>query len=443
MDWWQERKITRASLREKIPYFILSIIFGIVALFGKTGAGGLSHPLELTLVSAKGTIFYLQKLFVPVGLSVLYPYTDPITITSDDFFIPLLLLTLLTLFTLFSLKRTRTLAFALAFFILTLAPSLPNYAKAGTIYIASDRYAYIPSIGIFLLVGMFFAWLCRRGGDLRALIANGGAIVIIIVLSVLSYRQSLLWRDTFSLFNNVLAHYDNSYVAYNNVGNAYRYRKQLPEAIASYQKARDIYSMLPRTLDRDPEERDPALARILCNFGSGARENNDLANAKLLYEQALEADPLSVQAHAGLGIVHQLLRNLVSAELFFREALRLQPTFTTARINLGAVFVHQGKIEEAIAEYNKAIESNPFYPQAYYNLGVALRKLERNREAKEAYEKAVELEPSFVAARINLGILYAERKQTDDAIAQFEAALQYDPDNRRAMQALQQLRAQH
>lgn len=415
-----------------LPYIGLSILFAVIAYFGKTGVLDSSTPLEKILIAPMSTMFYIQKLILPLGLAVIYPFTGAVEFLSARILIPILLCIALAIIGLLHIKKNRTLFFGLVFFAITLSPTLFNFAKGDFLYFASDRYAYIPSIGILLLIA--FA-LCQLK-DRYEKPTYGITLVVLVVCSVLTMKQSLVWANSEALFTHNLQHYPKAHTAHNNLGNIYRTRGELSAAVDSYNKALALSEEFGRG--------DQALygqAKILSNLASAYRAGGDLGNAAISLQKAETLDPLNPHAKLQKGLVAFASGNSADAEQAYKQALELQKHFTTAQINLGSLYVSLGRLDEATEVLSEATEWNPFYPQAFYNLGIAYRKLGRNRESLEAYEKAVDLEPAFVAARINLGILYAERKKIDEAIVQFQEVLRYDPSNARAVSALRQLGA--
>ncbi|MBI4129511.1 hypothetical protein HY464_02355, partial [Candidatus Peregrinibacteria bacterium] len=154
-DAWQGRKMDRKVFMEKVPFLTLSVVLGVVGLIGKESALSASTFGEKLLMAPKSAIFYLQKMLWPSGLSVLYPYTGAVTIRSADFAVPLLLFLLLIGLAIWLWFRWRRASIGLWFFLVTVTPTFLNFAKGGDMdrYFASDRYAYIPSIGVFLLAG--------------------------------------------------------------------------------------------------------------------------------------------------------------------------------------------------------------------------------------------------------------------------------------------------
>ena len=435
VDWRERRVWDRRMITEKIPFFALTIAFAIIAWIGKTGVLASSTLTEKILMAPVSIVFTLQKIFLPVGLSVLYPFTGALSPGNPAVFVPAVILTVILILTLLSLRRTREVFFGMTFFLITVSPTLFNFAKGNALYFASDRYAYVPSIGILFLIILLAAHLRERSLKWRNAVHWSCAIVLCL-FAMLSFRQSLVWRNSESLFENALAHYPDSFVAENNLGNSARYRGEEAQAIASYERALKIMEETGR--------KGPGLLRAqsktLANRASAEREQGDLAKAKATYDRALTFDPENTTALLGLGIIAGLEGRSADAESLYRRALAIAPDASTAHLNLGALLVGQGRLSEGIDEYRQTIALNPFFPQAHFNLGVALQKIGRDTEAADAYAEAIDLQPKFTAARLNLGILLYNKRKVDEAVQQFEAILKYDPGNRQAYAALQQIR---
>ncbi|MDD4628220.1 MAG: tetratricopeptide repeat protein [Candidatus Peribacteraceae bacterium] len=434
IDWRERRKWDREMLVEKIPFFALTVAFGTIAWIGKTGVLASSSLTEKILMAPKSAVFYLQNIFVPMKLSVLYPFIGEVTLRRPDILLPLIAFLLLSVAAFASLKWTREFFFGIAFYFVTVSPTLFNFAKGDFLYFASDRYAYVPSIGILFLFTLFAEHVCERG-EKRTRPCAISALLLLLVFSVLSNLQSRTWHDSESLFTHTLAHYPHSYVALNNLGNVYRSRGEEEKAVTSYKEALSILEKYGRRgagLIR-------AESKTLSNLASAEREQGDFATAEQTYLRALALNPKNEYALLGLGIIAGQRGDTKEAEIRNRQAIALSPTFVTARLNLGSLLVNQGRLEEGIAEYRTALDQNLIYPQGHFNLGVALQKTGKSREAVASYEEAIRLQPNFIAARINLGILLYNAKRVDEAVQQFEAVLEQDPGNRQATSALRQI----
>ena len=448
IDLWAKRRINKSMFLEKIPYIGLSAIFAIVALIGKAGQIGSVTPMETILVTSKATVFTLQQYFLPFGFSVLYPFNETIALSDPRFVIPFLGLIGLLCFLFFAQRKkthcrcVSTPILALGFFLIALSPSLLNFAKGGTVYITSDRYAYFAQVGILLGLGMGCMYFLR--GDATALrlyrkrLPMMVAVLLIGILATLSIRQTKTWASSEALFSHAVNVSPNSHIAHTNLGNVLTERKaegNLPAAIIHYEEALQIAESLP--YNAGPT--DPVTSKILSNLGSALRQSGDISEAVQRYEEAIEKNPQNPYAFLGLGIIAATEGRMGEAETQYRTALEIAPKFSPAYLNLGALFSATGRYEEALASFDEGIVIDPFAPQAHFNRGVVLQKLNRLAEARNAYAYAVELAPSFVAARINLGILEANRGKHEEAIQQFREVLRYDPGNTKALEALRQL----
>ncbi len=430
LDWREKRTLTRDMFTEKIPFFVLSILFGIIGFLGKTSVVASSSTWEKILMAGKSSMFYLRKIVWPDFFSLLYPYHQDVVITSPDFFVPIIVWSGIFLVILLSLKRTRDVAFGMAFYLVTLAPTFLNFTKGGDldVYFASDRYAYLPSVGVFIailgLVNMLQESQKNRfnGQSLQRVLA-GVACVIIVLLGYLSYRQSQIWRTTYTLLTNVLAHYPESHVAHNNIGNAWRLEGRLDDAIGEFEKALAI-------------KQHP---KIYANLGAVYRKQGKLLEAMETYKKALALNPESKDALMGRGLVWLARKNYAAAERDFQEAIRIYPRYLEAHTNLGATYAFTGNMQKAIEEYRIAIRINPFFPDAHFNLGVALEAIGDSEGAFEQYAFAVQLAPRSISARINYALLLYKAGDLEGAREQFEAILQIDPGNAAALRALRQM----
>jgi tetratricopeptide (TPR) repeat protein len=427
IDDLQRRQWKGQMLKDKVPYVLLSILFGIIALFGKQDLVAATTLSAKILMAAKSTMFYLWQIFVPLKFSLLYPYIGQIMVTSPDFYLPLIGVILLIGAALVSRRYTRVLFFAVAFYVLTLAPTFLNFSKGGDmdVYFASDRYAYIPSIGVFFLVASIVMWgLSRWSGRVTSMTIRGIVALLLLGLGIKAYAQSFIWKDTESLFANVIAQFpDSSHVAHNNLGNMYRLRGQTDKAIEEYEKA---LAVRPH-------------AKTFSNLGATYRAMKQYDRALETYKQAIALDLNSKEAHAGLAIVLAELGQREEAKVEYRKALIIDPKYALAYANLGSLLLQEGDTQGAIDAYKKALESNSTFTDIEYNLAIAYTKAGMIDEAIHSYRSVITMMPQSIPARINLGLLYAKQGERERATQEFETILKIDPNNKTAKEAIRQL----
>ncbi len=346
--WRERRPFDRAFVMRLLPYLCLSIAFGVIALFGKRGNASLL--IEKILIGAKGSLFYLQKLFLPWGFSVFYPYTDPIAFSTPDLALALIVIAILTALACLSrwwLRGNRDVSFGWGWYLLLLLPTFTNFAKGKDVlldvYFASDRYAYAASIGILFLIGLFFDALHRR----LPWLMRGILAFFVICLTFLSYRQSLVWRNSETLFSNVIAWYPNAHTAHNNLGSLYAQRGDLKRAAQEYQASLAI------------------------------RPNG--------------------AAYFNLGQLYMMLQLPDRAVGMYRAALTQNPNDRDAAVNLGVILLERGDVVGAIEILEHAREVDGRFAPTFYNLGLAYERAGRQEEAMTAYRKAVELDPGSPA----------------------------------------------
>lgn len=418
------------TLKKLWPHIVLSLLFIMIALFGKRELVVETTALQKALMACLSTVFYVKQLLWPTHLSLLYPYLGTITIASPDFYVPLILVLIGAVISVLCWKKWPFVPFCLFGYVATLAPTFVNFSKGGDldIYFASDRYAYIPSLFLFLLFAIVLDLVTTKFLKKHALaVFLFVTMVLTSVLSIMAFRQSLVWSDTQSLFEHVIDVYpDASHVAYNNLGNMERLQGDLPAAIADFKKALAIKEH-PKTW---------------ANLGAVYRLQGDLKDANDAYAKALEIDPNSAYAHFGLALVEMQEGEKDKAEKEYRLALELDPTIGDVYVNLGALLVSEGKLDDGIALYKQAVAINPDLAQGYYDMGVAQMTKGDLTDAELSFRQALDTDPGLIPAHINLGLLLAKQGDRAGSLAQFEDILKIDPKNKTALSAVQQLSGQ-
>ncbi|MGF7082724.1 hypothetical protein [Mucilaginibacter sp. UYCu711] len=189
---------------EKLPFFILSVLFGIFTLVSQavTGSGALSNEAQYPwyqkiIFACYSLVDYLFKCLIPYKLSYLYPFPNPQGFPLPARFWPYPFVVIAVIICLWSFWKQRWVFFGMLFFILHIAValhivSIPRFA------IVADRYVYVASIGIFFIL----AWLLDRAFCLKyryRKILMVLSIAYLCTLGVYTHRRVKTWYDTDSL----------------------------------------------------------------------------------------------------------------------------------------------------------------------------------------------------------------------------------------------------
>ncbi|UPA23086.1 tetratricopeptide repeat protein [Candidatus Peribacteria bacterium] len=429
MDLYENRQWSKRMIHEKIPYAVLSIIFGIVALLGKQDIVTQSTIVEKMLMAAKSTIFYVWSYLWPDRLSVLYPYSKPIILASPDFFVPVLLVTAMIGIMILTFKKARPISVGIAFYLITLFPTFFNFAKGNYFYVASDRYAYIPQIG--LLLALFFVvdrLLERQTARYRQEYIYTGVGIILLILSVLAMRQSLVWKNTETLFLQTLKYHPDAQAARLNLGYVYRESKM-------YDKALEQFDIVLR--------REPDSALAFANMGLVYEKQGRIDDAISVYQQGISAKPRERDSYMSLGMLYERLEKLDEALALYIKVTEINPVYAPVYANMGSVYVQKNDLTAAQAAYEKAVSINPHYADAHFNLAYIHTKNGRLAEAAAEYETTLAIEGDTIETLQTLTGIYAEQNKVDDTVRTLQRILAIDPANTFATQLLQAIESQN
>uniref|UniRef100_A0A0R3WJH4 protein O-GlcNAc transferase n=1 Tax=Hydatigena taeniaeformis TaxID=6205 RepID=A0A0R3WJH4_HYDTA len=200
--------------------------------------------------------------------------------------------------------------------------------------------------------------------------------------------------------------------AYSNLGNVFKERGQLKEAIDNYRHALNIK---PDFIDGYIN-----LAAALVAFG-------DTESAVSAYATALQYNPDLYCVRSDLGNLLKALGRLDEAKSCYLKAIETCPTFAVAWSNLGCVFNAQNEIWLAIHHFEKAVTLDPSFLDAYINLGNVLKEARIFDRAVAAYLRALTLAPNHAVVHGNLACVYYEQNLIDLAIDTYRRAIDLQP----------------
>jgi Tfp pilus assembly protein PilF len=410
LDYWPLRRFADAAgskssgyfgtpafrlLLEKVPFLLLAVAASTIALFSQQNA---MSSLANTTIAARlanasvSYAAYLRNIFWPNDLAVFYPFPAAIQLWPT-----IMATTLLLGITVAAIKfRTRhpALLAGWLWYLITLIPVI-GIVKIG-LHGMADRYAYVPSTGIFIMV----TWLladCSNAVPFRKLLLGGVTGICMILLSMTAWRQVSYWQDTTTLFAHTLAVTKNNYVALCAIG----------RALEAEGKHDDALHALDEALAAAPWYEYPMTHQGLIYMNQGMF---DAAEDK--FSGALRRNSNSVASHINLGIILAMRNRLDEAIMHFRSAVYLEPHSAAANYNMAFTLYKLGKVDEAISYYDKSLATDPTDNECHNNLGIALASQRRYADSILHFRKALQLKPDFGDAARNLDVVLQKQANT-------------------------------
>lgn len=408
-------------LVEKLPLLAMSAASSIITYQAQHAAGAVAPidalSLSQRLVNAiSAYIGYLFKTFWPTNLAIFYP--RPEQTSATEIVLAILLLVVITLGTCLLGHRRRWLPVGWFWFLGTLVPVI-GLVQVGDQAMA-DRYAYLPLIGLFIMIAWSLPSVGVAAGNRGQLTAVVVALPV-IALTALTFRQVQVWENTETLFSHAINVTKGNFLAHNLLAGAYGQKGDLARTQEHVEKALEI---------------KPNYAGAHYNLGKIMLLKGEFAKAQEQYTIALQTsqhDPIIWNA---LGVAQVNLARTDEAISNYRHALELNPNFADAYMNLASAFLTQGKYAEAVETSEKALRLNPNAGEAHESLATALWNLHRVDESILHSRKAIELNPNLPGPHINLGAAQLVKGNYDEAIAHLEFALRLNPQNEAAQKLL-------
>jgi protein O-mannosyl-transferase len=356
-------------LAEKLPLLALSLVVSAVTIWTQHGAGAVPELATRSVGDRIATALvnyglYLGKLAVPVNLAVFYPLapSDAGLATSAALLLVLVSALVLTLG-----RREPALLVGWLWFLVTLLPVV-GLVQVGGQQIA-DRYSYIPSIGVFVLVawGVPWLWAARARGAAPWVPGAAGAATLVIAALVARHQVSY-WRDSVTLFERAVAVTDRNFFAHNNLGEALASVGRREEAAIHYAEAVRLH---------------PGYAPARNNQGIVLAEAGRYAEAEQEFRAALAIDPGMVIAESNLATARARLGDYQDAIAHYERALAREPSNPIVHEGLADSLALLGRLDEAIVHYREALRWAPDRVSARRSLAGTLRRAGREAEAEE------------------------------------------------------------
>ena len=406
---------------EKLPFFVMSLVFGYVGIVFVGQAGGFEKTdyalWQRLFFGTYSLCVYVVRVLFPFALGAYYPYPKPDAIPFYYYLSPLPVLALVA-WVLRTARAGRVVMFGFGFFFLNIF-FLLQIQGAGKAFMA-DRFTYIPYLGFFYLMGYYFnrlesgEWMPQLKRALPAVSVAAAAFVG--MCGVLTYLQNQTWQSSITLWDNVTHYYPNDALSWTNKGLAHFDHAEYENSIIAFDEA----SRADPTYYDAPYNKGVAYTRL----------KNNVAAAKA-YTQALGAKPSSADGYYCRGLAYSSLEDWSHAAADYEKALQLGFTKDPAQLHrdLAAAYAGMKQFDRAMPEFEIALGMRKD-PDFYYMKGNALAQgMGKYAEGIEEYDKALAIKPDLIDAVNNKANCLASLGRTKEALAMFDRAIQIQPNS--------------
>jgi len=225
---------------EKIPLFLLSVVFSIINFIAATKSlQAFSVPLKERIIHSLITyLAYLQKMFWPSKLSSFYPYPENDLSVTQGIFCGMVLVGI-TFISIKLIRKAPYFAVGWFWYLGTLVPVIGIFVQISWAAMA-DRYAYISLIGIFVIIAWGVPELLKEW-HYRKNVLKASAGILILTLMPITWLQVSHWKSSITVFKHAIKVTDKKYpgfsVVHNNLGIALVAEGKNEEAISHYKMA--------------------------------------------------------------------------------------------------------------------------------------------------------------------------------------------------------------
>ncbi|KTD70028.1 TPR repeat-containing protein YrrB [Legionella steelei] len=379
------REMLQGILLEKTPFFILSCIFGIIAISDKNTIDNITNSIlisysypEIICLICYSLVFYIYKIFVPIHLCAIYVYPPKINgyLPLIYYVSPFILLTLIGL--VWQIARVKKyVQFGLLLFLISILINIQIIPSR--LFIVTERYGYFPYIGIFFIIGSFYNEIKEEKLHInehakRMLYAL--LLLYSLIFMGLTVQRNTIWKDNISFMTDII--------------------KKNPEV--------------------------PYLFRAYGARANALINNNQLGEALADYTKAIEINPSEAISYLNRSLLYMKINNYSDAINDLDTAIKLQPNSAVMYVKRGLAKYASQDSNGALHDINQAIKLNQNMAEAY-NLRAILRfSFNDYQGSKNDFDLAIKLNPFDSEVYKNRGIMFIKRQNKEAGCQDFNTS---------------------
>jgi len=296
------------------------------------------------------------------------------------------------------MRYTRSVVFGFVFFVFNIM-FLLQILGAGHAFI-SDRFSYIPYMGLGFIIAWYLEKVYVSKKTFRHIV-SGLIIIMITGFSVLTFARCIVWKNSETIWTDVMEQYPKLHVSYLNRG-TYLAEHGKPE------KALKDFMILEQYNSKD--------RNVYSNMGNLYGLLGQFDKSLKAYSRAISIDSNAFEAYLNRGITYAKMKELPRAIIDFNKAQSIKPNSHEILVNRAYAYLEMNEYEKSIKDYTFLINNFEPNDDNYLKRGLAFFRLGKYIESISDFKKCLLVNQQNTTASLNISIIYNEMQKFDSAM---------------------------
>jgi len=389
LDYLLKQKTDLKSIVvNKIPFIIVAVILGVATIYTRTEDKFINQSHAYAIHERIGyagyaILQYIYKFFIPINLSVIYPYPQDKVVSIIAGYIVIVLLA----FGLYKLYKSssKIIFFGISFFIINLLLVL-QFIPFGEV-LTADRYMYLPIIGICMAL---LSIIPLKEKQLKIT-----GIALVLVFGSLTFIRASVWKNSISLYSDIIKKYPHSFVALNSLGAEYMLNKN--------------YDMSLRYLNAAINE-NTEYYKGYYNRGLLYAQTDRIKNAIRDFDKAIALKQY-LKAYVARANAYYLLKDFSKAINDAESALKQDPNNPKANYVLANCYDDLNQLDKSLTYYNKVIASNTENPLYFMRRAIVYGKMQQYQKCLQDLDACTNIDSNYAEAYYWKGVVKVNMNQ--------------------------------
>jgi tetratricopeptide (TPR) repeat protein len=389
LDYLLKSKLDFKSLFiNKIPFIIVAAILGFATIYTRTEDKFINQNHAYAIHERIGyagyaILQYIYKFFIPMDLSVIYPYPQNKTVSIIIGYVVIALL-IVGIYKLYK-SSSKIIFFGLLFFIVNLLLVL-QFIPFGEV-LTADRYMYLPIIGISVAL---LSIIPLKESQLKI-----AGIALILVFGSLTFMRASVWKNSISLYSDIIKKYPHSFVALNSLGAEYMLNKN--------------YDMSLRYLNAAINE-NTEYYKGYYNRGLLYAQTDRMKNALRDFDKAIALKQYP-KAYVARANTFYILKDFPKAISDAEMVLKTDVNNSKANYVLATCYDDLNQLDKALGFYNKVISVNAENPLYFMRRAILYGKMQQFQMCLQDLDACTNIDANYAEAYYWKGVVKVNMKQ--------------------------------